>query len=80
MNNKVLLCLYYAYRPKPKNITQNGEHKEEALDDLLQKGREIVIVNETNTSTFSKPTPREIPEKRGGAHMRFSERTDAILN
>ena len=57
-----------------KNITQNGEHKEKAPDDLLQKGREVIIVYETNTSTFSKPTPRETLEKRGGAHMRFPER------
>ena len=44
------------------------------------KGRERAIVNQTNIGTVSKATLGKLLEKRGGAHMGFSERIDTILN
>ena len=44
------------------------------------KGRERVIVSQTNIGTVSKCDVRETSERRGAAHMGFSERTDTILN
>ena len=44
------------------------------------KGRERAIVNQTNIGTVSKATFGEPFERRGGAGMSFSERTDASLN
>ena len=43
------------------------------------KGRERAIVNQTNIRTISKATFGKT-ERRGGAHMGFSERIDTILN
>ena len=44
------------------------------------KGREKVIVNETNIGTVSKATKGKTSERRDGAHMSFSEFIDTILN
>ena len=44
------------------------------------KGRGRAIVNQTNTGTVSRATFGEASERRGGAHMDFSERIDTILN
>ena len=56
--------------------------KDEALDDLpwFLKGRERAIINQMKIGTVSKATLEEILERRGGAHMGFSERIDTILN
>ena len=44
------------------------------------KGRERAIVSQTSTGTVSEATLGELSERRGGAHMGFSERKDIILN
>ena len=56
------------------NIVERGSARRPSLN-----GR--AIVNQTNAGTVSKTTLGTIPaERRGGAHMGFSERTDTILN
>ena len=40
----------------------------------------MVIVSQTNTGTVSMSNAGETSERRGGAHMGFSERIDTILN
>ena len=44
------------------------------------KGRERAIVNQMNIGTVSKATLGGTSERRGGAHVGFSERKDTILN
>ena len=44
------------------------------------KGRERVIVSQTKTGTVSKATLGETGERRGGAHMGFSDHIDTLLN
>ena len=44
------------------------------------KGRERAIVNQTNIGTVLKAPLGETSERRGRAHMGFSERIDTILN
>jgi len=39
----------------------------------------MAIINQMKTGTVSKATLGEILERRGGAHMGFSERIDTIL-
>ena len=44
------------------------------------KGRERAVVSMTNIKTVSKATFGKLLERRGVAHMGFSERIDTILN
>ena len=44
------------------------------------KGRERDIINQMNIGNVSKATTGNLSERRGGAHMGFSERIDATLN
>ena len=44
------------------------------------KGRERVIVSQTNIGTVSKAKLGQLLERRGGAQMGFSQRIDTILN
>ena len=53
--------------------------KEEALDDLPLKGREGHRQSDKHWNCF-KGNAGETSERRGGAHMGFSERIDTILN
>ena len=43
-------------------------------------GQERTIVNQVKIGTVSKATLGKTSERRGGAHMGCSERTDTILN
>ena len=67
---------------KAKDVTSPIAWKEEALDDWSSlKGRERAIVNQTNTGWNPfKANVGDTSERRGGAHMGFSERIDTILN
>ena len=66
-----------------------GQHTTDRLEDRgvergsarrsSLKGRERAIVNPTNTGTASKATLGKL-QRRGWAHMDFSERIDTILN
>ena len=44
------------------------------------KGRERAFVNPTNVGTVLKGTLEKLSERRGEAHMGFSERTNTIVN
>ena len=44
------------------------------------RGRERAIVNQTNSGPVSKATDGETSERKGGAHVGFSERIVTILN
>ena len=80
--------LLHANLKHPTQAERLGERcratawKEEALDFCTSslKGRERANVSQTSIGTVSQATFGKICERRGAAHMGFSERIDTILN
>ena len=60
-------------------LEERGVERRSARRSSL-KGRERAIVSQTNIGIVSNATLGETSERRGGAHMGFSERIDTILN
>ena len=60
---------------KAKDMVESGSAGRSSM-----KGRERVIVSQTKTGTVSKATLGETGERRGGAHMGFSDHIDTLLN
>ena len=65
----------YLYNKRERGVFERGSARWSSL-----KGQERAIVNQTNIGTVSKATLGKTSERRGGAHMGFSERRDTIMN
>ena len=62
------------------HLEERGVENGNARRSSLNGRKRAAIFNQTNTGTVSKAMLGETSERRGGAHMGFSERITVTLN